>query len=627
MRCRWSVRFWFFAFVCAVTGVLFAKPQAKGAAVCPHETDPNSPRKSKLKSKTPDPTEIIRIDVDRDGQPDILETWWNGKRVRWFNEDGKMKWSDVRGDMVGDALQIDRDGDGYYDGPGDLNIKWCDDDADGRPDVECFAANPADDAKSTHAGLSHWMVFIDVAHTGKLGYIDWTTFEFGRSNWRVPPTTYPWQPQPAPNFSDYTGSSVFLKQHLPAWMSTDPRYNWENPFAFYDTDGDGCTEMSIRLLDTTHKDGDKEAYSGFANEAMGGIDLDNDSQKGNEFDYDMSYRFFSAADGSHGDRIDYRKYHDKHPRIKAPQWVIDGHYFRFDNWRKIDEFIYVPHDKCFDEMWHTNWGSCWMTFDEDDDDHRWERVELQYPTSDPYGVERWGKGSHEGKALGGHSQADILGDRGEWDQDNSGHGKLYVGSWDQKLHLFGAESGAWTVDEQAKYWGSSPVLGNSSPLNAPRVGELVQYKDTDDNGYFDQITFDYDGDRKVDLTINLLDYATKDNPHPDVQALYDPANLKWQGLHELYGKISLSSFEEALMLYRAAWKKGLTTSEIDNLSFASSTGERYDHGYFLKDKIFRILDKKLANDRVKQGELRRCYFTHDLNGIVKIIDSLDSQPK
>ncbi len=602
---------------------------AQDKAVCMHETDPNSPRKSKLKSTKPDPTEIIRIDVDGDGKPDILETWWNGKRVRWIDENHNMKWTDVRGDMSGDALQIDRDGDGYYDGPGDLNIKWADDDGDGRADVECFAANPSADAKTTHAGLSHWMVFLDTDHDGVLGYIDWNTFEFNKANWRVPPATSPWHPQAAPNFSpDYDGDSVFLKQHLPAWMSTDPRYNWENPFAFFDFDDDGCTEMSVRLLDNTHKDGDKETYSGFASDAYCSMDLDNDSQKGNEFDYDMTIRFFSAADGSHGDRIDYRKYHNKHPGLKAPQWVIDGHYFRYDNWRKIDEFIHVPHDKCFDEMWKTNWGSCWMTFDEDDDDHRWERVELYYPTDDVYSTARWDK-DHKGGGLDGHPQSDSLGDRGEWDEDNSGKGKLYIGGWDQKLHLFGAEKGAWTVDEHAQYWGSSPVLGNSSPLMAPKVGEVVQYRDTDGNGYFDEITYDYDGDRKVDLKINLLDYATKENPHPDVQPLHDPGKLKWQGMHELNNKMSKLGFQEGLLLYRALWKKGLTTTEMDDLSFASSVGEQYDHGYWLKEKIFRLLDKRFtdASDLKTRDNLRRAYFTHHLNDAVDIIDSLDPKPK
>ena len=222
-----------------VAVAVFAPLAFAGQHSCLPESDPHSPRKSQLKSKTPNPNEIIRTDVNGDGTPDILETWMNGKRVRWFNEDGKMKWTDTRGDNAGDALQIDRDGDGYYDGPGDLNIKWADDDGDGKPDVECFAANPSLDQKTIHAGLSHWMVFIDVDHDGVLGYIDWKTFEFMRANWRVPPTTSPRRRPAAPNFSpDYDGNSVFLKQHLPACASSDPRYNWENPFALGDTEGD-----------------------------------------------------------------------------------------------------------------------------------------------------------------------------------------------------------------------------------------------------------------------------------------------------------------------------------------------------------------------------------------------------
>ena len=41
------------------------------------------------------------------------------------------------------------------------------------------------------------------------------------------------------------------------------------------------------------------------------------------------------------------------------------------------------------------------------------------------------------------------------------------------------------------------------------------------------------------------------------------------------------------MVYRAAWRRGLTTPEIDKLASASAIGERYDHGYWLKEKIFR----------------------------------------
>src|SRR6266516_4361015 len=143
-----------------------SKPTSKESTqqFCLRETDPNSPRKSKLKSSKPDPNEIVRIDVDGDGDPDILETWWNGHRVRWIDENDDMKWTDVRGDMTADSLQIDRDGDGYYDGPGDLNIKWCDDDGDGRPDLQMFAANPTLNQKTTHGGTSVWMIYLDLDH-------------------------------------------------------------------------------------------------------------------------------------------------------------------------------------------------------------------------------------------------------------------------------------------------------------------------------------------------------------------------------------------------------------------------------------------------------------------------------
>jgi hypothetical protein len=477
------------------------------------------------------------------------------------------------------------------------------------------------------------MIFLDKDHDGVLGYVDWRTFEFNAENWRVPPATSPWHMVPPPNFSpDYNGNSMFMKEHRAPGTITNPEMNWENPFAFFDFDDDGCTEMTIRLLDEAKPTGgtaenSQYAFSGYANEAMGGWDLDNDSTRGNEMDFDMSFRFFSAGDGSNGERIDYRKYKDAH-KMKAPRWVLDGHYFRFDNWRRIDHFSYVPHDKCFDEMWHTKWGSCWMVFDEDDDDHRWERVELQYPTKNPYSAARWGstRANRGEQALGGHPQADMLGDRGEWDDDNSGRGKLYIGAWDGKLHLYGAESGAWTVDEHARYWGSRPVLGNSSPENPKKIGELVQYKDTDDNGFFDRITYDYDGDGKVDLTINLLDYKTDQNPHPDERELYDPATLKWQGVHETFRKMAKLDFQEGLKLYRAAWKKGLTDHDMDDDAIAASIGEQYDHGYWLKEKVFRLADRRLTELGLteQRDALRRAYFTHDLSGACAVIDGIDA---
>jgi hypothetical protein len=616
-----------------------AATTSKYQTACLPETDPSSPRHTKLKSEQPNPKEIIFTDVDNDGDPDILETWWNGKRVRWFDENDDMRPTDVRGDQSDDALQVDRDGDGYYDGPGDINIKWVDDDGDGKPDVQIFAANPNKDATRISSGASHFMVFIDVDHDGVNGWIPWETFSFDRDNWRVKPGKSPNHALPSPNFSpDYMGNSIFLKQHLPPWIITDIRLNWENPFAFYDFDGDGVTEMSIRLLDIAPRDPQDKtgakpySYTGKVTEAMGGWDLDNDSTKGNEFDFDISWKFTSAEDGKHGETIDYSKYSDKHPKMKAPQWVLDGKYFRYDNWRKIEDFCYVTHDKCFDEMWKTNWRDCWMTFDEDDDDQRWERVELYYPVDSPdkiYNVEKW-KGGAGGprNSIMGHTQADSLGDRGEWDKDNSGKGKVYIARFDAKLHLYGAESGAWLVDKDAKYWGGTPVvLGTSSPERASKAEEVVQYFDTDGNGFFDKVTYDYDGDKKVDTEISLLDYKTEQNPHPDVCELINPYDQKWKGMNEIFTKMAERSFDDGLIVYRAAWKKGLTNKEIDDYAFASSTGEKYECGYWMREKLFRLIDKKLSeagDEKSKQlrADLKKYHFTGEVKAMAGLIEGL-----
>ena len=85
---------------------------------------------------------IVRRDVDGDGTPDILERWWNGKRVRWLDENGDLRPTDTRGDRVADVLQVDMNGDGYYDGVTDQNVKWADNDGDGRADVQAWSTQP-----------------------------------------------------------------------------------------------------------------------------------------------------------------------------------------------------------------------------------------------------------------------------------------------------------------------------------------------------------------------------------------------------------------------------------------------------------------------------------------------------
>ena len=565
-------------------------------------------RKTALKSTTPS-DEIVRLDIDKDGKPDILERWWNGKRVRWLDENGDMLPTDTRGDQIADVMQIDKNGDGIYDSELDISIKWADNDRDGRADLQAFVTQGREWSNDKYnASESHWMVFVDVEKDGVLGWLNWERFDFSSDNWGYTGTT-DWLP-------DYNGNAVFLKIHRPPQSLPDPRLNWENPFAFFDFDNDGASEMAIRWLDPVPAlDKGVTKLAGIINEAFATFDIDNDSTKGNETDYDMSLR------GHGGPGIPYRSFVHKYPALKGnPKF---DQCFQWNNWRQIDELMYVPHEKSYDSFFTAGWNTVYFVFDEDDDDHRWERVEMYYPMHgfggpkdiDLYSTKRWRRNNYaeqnmvtaeEKPGINGHPQADSLGDRGEFDEDNSGSGKLYVGVFDRKLHLAGAEWGAWTVDKNAEFHGGWKTP--SPKPSASRVEEVVKYTDADKNGFLDTVEYDYDGDRTIDFRVSLLEYRSASNPHPDVVPLIDTHKEGWEGLNALFAKIANQSFQEAQMVYRAAWRRGLTTAEIDKLAFASAIGERYDHGYWLKEKIFREIRARVKNTPLEK-DLTRLYYT------------------
>jgi hypothetical protein len=565
---------------------------------------PRDPRRTALTSTAPS-EEILRLDLDGDGRPDALERWWNGKRVRWLDENGDLRPTDTRGDAVGDVLQVDMNGDGWYDGVTDQNVKWADNDGDGRADLQAWVTHPPEWGPTKWSTAeSHWMLFLDDDRDGVLGWQDWGTFNFGPSNWDYNGIAN-WLP-------DYHGDGAFLKIHKPPQALPDPRLNWENPFVFWDHDGDGLTEMAMRWLDPPPpvKDG-VAPQTGILNEAFATFDLDNDTSKGNEFDFDMSLR------GAGGPGLPYREYMRRFPALRGhPKF---DRCFQWGNWRQIDELAFMPREKSWDAFFSAGWTTTYFVFDEDDDDHRWERVEMYYPIHgfggpediDIWSAKKWRQGNYaslymvdagEKPGLGGHPQADSLGDRGEFDRDNSGGGKLYVGVFDRKLHLAGAEWGAWTVDRRARFHGGWKAP-SPRPL-AARVEEVVKYTDTDGNGFLDTVEFDYEGDRTFDLRVSLLDYREPNGPAPDVAPLLDTRALGWKGLHEAFAATSRQSWQEALDVYRAAWRRGLTTPEMDRLAVASSIGERYDHAYWLKEEALRLFRRRIAEARAAEPSLR-----------------------
>ena len=535
-------------------------------------------------------------DLDGDGDPDVLRfVTAAGVPLQWIDDDDDMSTTDLAGDGDSDCLMIDRNCDGVYGGPQDLMIDWNDEDADGRPDMQVVAEN----AKLTDTGWGpgHYMIVVDVDGDGVFNYIDWSDFKLKC-----------WEHSGLSHFlEDYLGTSLFLKMHTATANIRDLRYNWENPFLFYDEDGDGVSEKAIRLCDSPkiHKppsddfalpaDGrdvtDEMRRVEFTRKidwASIAQDLDNDSTAGNEFDFDMTLHFQGLG-------FDYS---DQVHTFKSMRGLKEAERFFYDpRWRQITELIYPAHDAAWDLIFQRGeWKRCWLVFDEDDDCHRWERVEL-YEPRDPFKV-----GVRKG-GLDHHSQSDCTGDRGEWDNDNSGRGQLYVSRFDGRIHLYGAEWAAWRIDQDAHFF-----QGWSRSREQPTRFSTIKYTDTDGNGYLDRIEYDLDGDQIFERVVSLPALGLDDRCD-----LVDPRAMEYadfQGLHRASAEQLWLRAQAAVVVAKA---NGLDLRPYAALRHPGSLREKYHYGYWLNHYIYSDLAElaERRGDETFMNQLDRAYFGGD----------------
>jgi len=107
----------------------------------------------------------------------------------------------------------------------------------------------------------------------------------------------------------------------------------------------------------------------------------------------------------------------------------------------IDELMYMPHDKEYDAFL-MQVDQLYFVFNEDDDDHRWERVEMYYPMHgyrevqdiDLYSTKAWRRSNFAEDMVGAQWRPEKPGIRkptprrpSNLTKINSGCGKLYVG--------------------------------------------------------------------------------------------------------------------------------------------------------------------------------------------------------
>lgn len=528
------------------------------------------------------------IDLDGDGDPDILRTVTaNGIPVQWIDDDDDMQYGDLEGDTDNDCLMIDRNKDGVYGGYGDLIIDWVGEDEDGNPAMQVVVDN-IPEANRMKTGNGHYMWVVDTDKDDVFNYIDWNTF-----------TLRCWIHNGLSDFyEDYNGKSTFMKIHSTTERVNDVRMNWENPFLFYDPDNDGLTEMAIRFCDSPKI----VKENGQANSVLSGdidwvsvsMDTDNDNAPGNEFDFDMTIHFTGP-----GFNYENQKHINKNLRglPEADTFFLDA------RWRKLPELLYPDHDAAWDLTFKEGkWDKVWFTYDEDDDCNRWERVELYQPR-DPFKV-----GKNQG-GIDNNGQADPAGDRGEWDEDNSGHGQLYVSPIDGKIHLYGAEWGCWRIDQNARYYqGMGGIYDGYGPKRIetePTVFPTVKYTDTDNNGFFDLMEFDLDGDKVFEQRLSMKELGLDDRCQ-----VINTASMKYEDFVDLESKVSDAMWKNAEKAVEVAKTKKLNTKWYALMLQPKSIREHYHYGFWLQFYLYNDL-KDLAertNDKALASVIDKAYL-------------------
>lgn len=533
---------------------------------------------SPLRIPLPDlDSKINFVDLDNDGDPDVLKTTINGFPVQWIDDDDDMKWNDFEGDTDSDCLMIDRNKDGFYGGEFDLIVDWNDENSDGKSDVQLIADYSS--FEDRERWNSHYWWFIDNDGDQVFNYVNWNTMQL--EGWELLGSSK--------FFPDYHGKSTFLKVHTNTFNVDDLRYNWENPFLFYDPDNDGQTEMSLRYLDEplvsnelpiieNQKIEDVKPSINFTKKISSislAVDLDNDSAPDNELDYDMSLKFVGSG-------FDYS---DQIHKYKSLRGLPESDIFFVDpRLRQLSELIYADHENGYKLIFErANWQQCWFVFDEDDDCHRWERVEF-YSPKDIFKV-----GAKNG-GLDDNPQADVSGDRGEWDLDFSGKGQLYIGKFDGLIHLYGAEWGAWRIDQNAKYyqgwqgWRGKNLQPEDFVFEEPKRFASIKYQDTNNNGFFDLIEYDMNGDTIFESVIKLSELGISDS-----SGLIDISKYDYYDFNNLFNKVANNIWQKALIFIQIAKENNLSTSSYSVFLNPKSVKEKYHYGYWLSYYIYNDL--------------------------------------
>jgi hypothetical protein len=480
------------------------------------------------------PQERIKLDTNQDGKIDAI----------YFIDHDPKHQREFRPILV---KAIDRDGDLNRDGDADLDsdLYIADWHADGMVDAVVEYRD------TDHDNALDEMVIYTFSprnrYLGKDAIQAWWSRDIGHDHKLWYTINYRYQ-QPECQFrTHFNGDEIFSSYSFDGdkreWVPS-----WENPFVFYDEDGDDLSEVTIR-------------FSGSGNRIENmryGVDADNDTTGDRLHDYDFSLTALASRRPNDGATIPIPE--SLMERIRLPGGPA-APLLSWKNARKFGE--------------SSPWGKVLLTWVENDNN-----IDSR-PQGDPH--ERW-EGVINSKSeffpqVGG-PPVSPYNSRNEVDLDNSGKMGLYYSPVDRRIHLRGADEGWLKADYD--YNGT--------------VDMAFLYKDTDRDGVIDAWEIDVDGDGKSERSIHLS--------RPPSEAV----PFKYAALTRFYSSV----LDEALaqnQLIIGAMKDLLRTVEGQ---FQEDKIELYFTKYLLQYRAEEGIGKKISKGRegrrYYQDLIRERYF-------------------
>jgi uncharacterized protein DUF4861 len=518
------------------------------------------------KVKSLPPGERLKLDTNGDGKIDTIyfidtdpkhEPQFRPILVKVIDQDGDMD-RDGDGDLDSDLYVADW----HADGTVDAVVEYKDTNHDNGVDEMGIYTYSAKNAKLGTDAIQVWWSR-DVAGIHQL----WDTIN------------YRYQ-QPECQFRTAFGGSEIFASYI--FDSQNGKWvpSWENPFAFYDEDGDNLAEVAIRFSGSADRM-ESMRYS---------FDADNDTDGDNVHDYDFSFSCLSRANHL----------------IAVPRALMETVRLRGG---PVDPLLSWRNARRFGES--ADWGKVQLTWVENDNN-----VDSR-PDGDPH--ERW-----EGVIASGTDQFPQVGgppvgpynSRYEADLDNSGKMKLYYLSEDRRIHLFGADTGSLKADYN--YDG--------------KVDMEFRYRDSDHDGVIDTWEIDIDGDGLPDRTVHVT------HPHlRQVPLTYKPLTTFYnrsldQALYD--NQVLIDELRDVLKNVETSFKpdeiESYYTNELANYRLEAGVGRKIRNSragtrYYqdlIRERYFFRVTKAL---RSRTDLLRRLNAVYDAGDFVQTARLLSTE--